>query len=98
MKKQIHLNAFTQGCVNHHSKGQWKNPLTRSSSGYRDLSYWMELPRTLERGGFGSIFLADVHGTYSVYRGSNRTAIAQAVQIPAIDPTLIIPAMAAATR
>ena len=98
MSKQIHLNAFTQGCVNHHSKGQWKNPLTRSWNGYRDLSYWMELARTLERGRFDSIFLADVHGTYSVYRGSNRTAIAQAVQIPAIDPTLVIPAMAAATR
>jgi long-chain alkane monooxygenase len=98
MAKQIHLNAFTQGCVNHHSKGQWKNPLTRSAEGYRDIHYWIELARSLERGCFDSIFLADVHGTYSVYRGSNRVAIAQAVQFPSLDPTFFVPAMAAATR
>lgn len=95
--KEIHLNAFTQCCVNHHSKGQWKNPLTRSSNGYKSLPYWLELARTLERGCFDSLFLADVHGTYSVYRGSNRVAISQAVQFPGIDPTMLIPAMASVT-
>ncbi|OOG53224.1 LLM class flavin-dependent oxidoreductase [Polaromonas sp. C04] len=98
MAKQMHLNAFTQCCVNHHSKGQWKNPLTRSTDGYRNVHYWTELARTLERGLFDSLFLADVHGTYSVYKGSARTAIEQAVQIPGGDPTLIISAMAAATQ
>lgn len=96
--KQIHLNAFTQACVGHHSEGQWKNPLSRVRTGYRESSYWIELARTLERGRFDSLFLADVHGTYSVYRGSNRVAIAQGVQFPGLDPTLLIPAMAVATE
>ena len=98
MARQIKLNAFTQCCVNHHSKGQWKNPAARSPDGYRNVHYWTELARTLERGCFDALFLADVHGTYSVYKGSNRTAIEQAVQFPDNDPTLVISAMAAATR
>jgi FMN-dependent oxidoreductase (nitrilotriacetate monooxygenase family) len=98
MAKHMKLNAFTQCSVNHHSKGQWKHPLTRSADGYRNVHYWIELARTLERGCFDALFLADVHGTYDVYKGSARTAIEQAVQIPGNDPTLVISAMAAATR
>ncbi len=98
MAKKIHLNAFTQCSINHHSKGQWKNPLARDADGYRNVHYWIELARTLERGLFDSLFLADVHGTYTVYKGSARTAIEQAVQIPGTDPTLVISAMAAATQ
>ncbi len=98
MTKAMRLNAFTQGCIGHHSEGQWKNPLARVRAGYKDVRYWIELAQTLERGCFDSLFLADVHGTYSVYRGSNRVAISQAVQFPGLDPTLLIPAMAACTR
>lgn len=96
--KQIHLNGFTQACIGHHSEGQWKNPLHRVRTGYRSLQYWTQLAQTLERGCFDSLFLADVHGTYSVYRGSNRDAISQGVQFPGLDPTLLIPAMAGCTR
>lgn len=96
--KQIHLNGFTQACIGHHSEGQWKNPMARVRTGYRDLHYWIQLAQTLERGFFDSLFLADVHGTYSVYGGSNRVAISQGVQFPGLDPTLLIPGMAAGTR
>lgn len=98
MSKQVHLSAFTQASICHHSKGQWKHPLDRSSTGYRDVNYWVELARTLERGCFDNLFFADVHGTYDVYKGSRETAVRHAVQIPGNDPTLVIAAMAHATR
>lgn len=98
MPKKIHLNGFTQCCINHHSEGQWKHPLDGSSRGYRDIDYWVDLARLLESGGFSCLFLADVHGTYSVYQGSRDTAVRHAVQFPSNDPTVIIPAMAYATR
>ncbi len=98
MKKQIHLNAFSQCSICHHSKGQWKHPLDRSSHGYKDLDYWVELARTLERGCFDALFLADVHGTYDVYKGSRETAIRHTVQFPSNDPTLLISALAFATK
>ena len=98
MKKQIHLNAFTQCSICHHSKGQWKNPADGSSLGYKNVDYWVDLAKTLERGGFAALFLADVHGTYNVYQGSRDTAVRHTVQFPSNDPTLIISAMAYATQ
>ncbi len=98
MAKQIRLNAFTQCCISHHSIGQWKHPLDRPLDGYRNVHYWVELAKILEAGFFDALFLADVHGTYSVYRGGRETAVRHGVQFPSNDPTLIISAMAAATR
>ncbi len=98
MTKQILLNAFTQCSICHHSKGQWKHPHDRSSHGYKDVDYWVELAQTLERGCFDALFLADVHGTYATYKGSRETAIRHCVQFPSNDPTLIVSAMAHATR
>ncbi len=98
MARQIHMNAFTQCSICHHSKGQWKHPLDGSSHGYKDVDYWVDLARTLERGCFDTLFLADVHGTYNVYKGGRETAVRHAVQFPSNDPTLVISAMAYATR
>ncbi|MGR8948123.1 MAG: LLM class flavin-dependent oxidoreductase [Gammaproteobacteria bacterium] len=98
MAKQIHLNAFSQCSICHHSKGQWKHPADRSSLGYKDVNYWVDLAKTLERGCFDSLFLADVHGTYNVYKGSRDTAVRHTVQFPSNDPTLVISAMAYATK
>ncbi len=98
MRKQIHMNAFTQCCIGHHSIGQWKHPQDRPLEGYKNVHYWIELARILEAGFFDALFLADVHGTYNVYRGSREAAVRHGVQFPSNDPTLIIPAMAAATR
>jgi FMN-dependent oxidoreductase (nitrilotriacetate monooxygenase family) len=96
--KQIHLNAFTQCCIGHHSIGQWKHPLDQPLDGYRSVHYWVELARILEAGFFDALFLADVHGTYSVYRGGRDSAVRHGVQFPSNDPTLVISAMAAATQ
>ncbi len=98
MAKQIHMNAFTQCCIGHHSIGQWKHPLDRPLDGYKSVHYWIELARILEAGMFDALFLADVHGTYDVYKGSREVAVRHGTQFPSNDPTLIIPAMAAATR
>lgn len=98
MAKRFHINAFTQCCIGHHSIGQWKHPLDRPLDGYRNVHYWVDLARILEAGFFDTLFLADVHGTYSVYKGSREAAVRHGVQFPSNDPTLIISAMAAATR
>ncbi len=62
------------------------------------MSHWKSLARTLERGLFDGIFLADVAGVYDVYEDSPAAAIRAAMQIPANDPFSIIPAMAAVTE
>ena len=65
---------------------------------YNTLEYWTDLARTLERGKFDALFLADVLGVYDVYKGSPNTALEHAVQVPVNDPLMPISAMAAVTE
>ena len=97
MGKEIRLNAFEMNCVVHQSPGLWRHPRDRSRD-YRDLKTWIELARTLERGLFDGLFLADVLGVYDVFGQSPDAALTHAAQIPVNDPLLLVPAMAAATQ
>ena len=95
--KHIFLNAFAMNCVGHQSAGLWTHPQDRSLD-FTSLESWTTLARTLERGLFDGIFLADVLGVYDVLGGSPDAAIRAGAQVPLGDPLLLVPAMAAATR
>jgi FMN-dependent oxidoreductase (nitrilotriacetate monooxygenase family) len=95
--RQIRLNAFDMNCVGHIQHGMWAHPRDRSTH-YTDLEHWAALARTLERGLFDGLFLADILGVYDVYQGSPDASIRNAVQIPVNDPLLLIPAMAYVTQ
>ena len=97
MPKQIRLNAFDMNCIGHQSPGLWTHPRDRADT-YNTLEYWTDLAKTLERGLFDAIFLADVLGIYDVYKGGAETALEQAVQVPVNDPLMVIPAMATVTQ
>jgi FMN-dependent oxidoreductase (nitrilotriacetate monooxygenase family) len=97
MPKQIRLNAFDMNCIGHQSPGLWTHPDDRADS-YNTLEYWTGLARILERGKFDALFLADVLGIYDVYKGSPRTALEHAVQVPVNDPLMVIPPMAMVTE
>ncbi len=97
MTRQIRFNAFDMNCVGHQSPGLWAHPRDNSWR-YKDLDYWHDLARTLERGVFDGIFIADVIGYYDVYKGSNYHAIQQAAQIPVNDPIQLVAPIALATE
>ena len=97
MPKQIRLNAFDMNCIGHQSPGLWTHPDDHADS-YNTLEYWTSLARTLERGKFDALFLADVLGIYDVYKASPATALEQAVQVPVNDPLMTISAMALVTQ
>ncbi|MBM3588493.1 MAG: LLM class flavin-dependent oxidoreductase [Alphaproteobacteria bacterium] len=84
-------------CVGHIQQGMWRHPRDRSAD-YLSLDYWMGLARLLEEGLFDGLFLADVLGIYDVHGGNGDAAIRNAVQVPLLDPMLLVPAMAAVTR
>ncbi|KAI0096500.1 bacterial luciferase-like protein [Daldinia grandis] len=96
-KKQILLNAFDMSTIGHLSPGQWKNPADKSAT-KRNLDYWLELAKLLDRGGFNALFLADTYGGYDTYEGSLDNCIRRAAQWPVTDPTIPIAAMAAVTK
>ncbi|WP_313694447.1 LLM class flavin-dependent oxidoreductase [Halorarum halobium] len=92
----LRLNLFTMNSVDHVSPGSWTHPGDQSHR-YTDRDYWTDVARTAERGGFSSVFFADVRGVYDVYGGDRETAIRKGVQTPANDPSYLVPAMAEVT-
>ncbi|WP_062762122.1 LLM class flavin-dependent oxidoreductase [Falsirhodobacter sp. alg1] len=97
MPREIRLNAFDMFCPGHIQQGLWTHPQDQSVR-MNDIRYWMEYAQRLEKGLFDGIFFADVLGVYDVFGGSPDAAVRNAVQIPANDPSIVIPAMAAVTK
>jgi FMN-dependent oxidoreductase (nitrilotriacetate monooxygenase family) len=97
MPREIRLNAFEMNCVGHQSPGLWAHPKDRSWQ-YKDLEYWTDLAKLLERGKFDGLFIADVIGIYDVLNGNGDAAIRQATQVPVNDPLALITPMAAVTE
>ena len=97
MSREIRLNAFDMNCVGHQSPGLWAHPRDRSWQ-YKDLEYWTDLAKILERGKFDGLFIADVLGIYDVYNGNGDAAIRQATQVPVNDPLSLIAPMALVTE
>ncbi|MCU4119965.1 LLM class flavin-dependent oxidoreductase [Variovorax sp. N23] len=93
----ILLNAFDMNTVGHISHGLWRHPNDRSTA-YKRLPYWLDLARTLERGLFDGLFLADVTGVYDVWGASADAALRDAIQLPINDPAVLVGAMASVTR
>ena len=97
MTKTIRFNAFEMNCVAHQSPGLWAHPRDRSWE-YKDLTYWTDLAKVLEKGFFDGIFIADVIGYYDVYKGGNYHALQQAAQIPVNDPLQLAAPIAMVTE
>ncbi|MED3763387.1 LLM class flavin-dependent oxidoreductase [Ureibacillus terrenus] len=96
-KKRIYLNAFDMNCVVHQSPGLWRHPEDQAHK-YKDIEYWVELAKILEKGRFDGLFIADVIGIYDVYGNNKETTVREATQVPVNDPILLVSAMAHATK
>ncbi|KGD76734.1 N5,N10-methylene tetrahydromethanopterin reductase [Tatumella morbirosei] len=95
--KQVLLNAFSMNCVGHIHHGMWTHPLDQSVD-FNSLNYWLELAKTLERGLFDGLFIADILGVYDVYQQGIALTASESIQLPVNDPLLLIPAMASVTQ
>ncbi|MBM9466696.1 LLM class flavin-dependent oxidoreductase [Nakamurella leprariae] len=97
MTRRIMLNGFKSGTIGHTAIGLWTHPDNRVRE-YRRLDYWTDIARTLERGKFDALFIADTQGIIDVYQGSTDVTLREAIGIPIIDPMLLVSAMAGATE
>ncbi|MDO9503026.1 LLM class flavin-dependent oxidoreductase [Falsiroseomonas sp.] len=93
----MRLNAFDMATPGHIQQGMWRHPRDTAAN-YRNLEHWTGLARLLERGLFDGLFLADVLGIYDVHGGSPDAALRGGVQVPLLDPVMLVPAMAAVTQ
>ncbi|MFG1477957.1 LLM class flavin-dependent oxidoreductase [Xanthobacter sp. V4C-4] len=95
--RELRFNAFNMASPGHTWAGLWSHPRDTAAD-YNRLDYWVKLAQTAERGLFDGIFIADVFGVYDVFGASPDAALRSAAQTPQIDPTLVVPTMAHATR
>ena len=95
--KQILLNAFDMNCVGHINHGLWTHPRDQSHR-FDELSYWTDLAKTLEKGLFDGLFIADITGSYDVYQNGLDLTLRESIQLPSHDPTTLVSAMAAVTE
>ena len=95
--KKILLNAFDMNSVGHINHGLWTHPRDESHR-FNELSYWTDLAKTLEKGLFDGLFIADITGVYDVYQNGIDLTLKESIQLPSHDPTTLVSAMAAVTQ
>lgn len=75
----------------------WTHPADERL-GINTLKFWSNQARIAEQANLDLFFFADVLGFYDVYGGNHDAALKWAVEAPANDPLLHIPALAALTE
>lgn len=98
-KPPLILNFFAQSCVNTQTSASWSIPGDVSKD-YKKLSYWTDMAKKAEAAKINAIFIADVLAAYDVYKGPGnyKIPVKAGVQIPGLDPSIPITAMAQVTE
>ena len=97
-KKKAHLLGFIQHGVNSHATGMWRHPKDKVGWHFARIEYWQHMARTMERGLFDAVFIADELAPYNTHEDSSDPVVKWAVQCPTHEPSTIVPIIAAATR
>ncbi|MEJ5978077.1 NtaA/DmoA family FMN-dependent monooxygenase [Novosphingobium sp. PS1R-30] len=97
MGKYIHLVSFQINSPINHTVLSWAHPDDNRLKALGDMSLWIDMARTLERGLFDAIFFADTPGVFDRYEDRMDDAIRYGVCWPTMDPVTLLGAIAGAT-
>ncbi|GGC81288.1 N5,N10-methylene tetrahydromethanopterin reductase [Chelatococcus reniformis] len=90
--------GFVQHGVNSHATGMWRNTTDKIGFHFARPEYWQHMARTMERGLFDAMFIADELAPYSTFQDSSDATIKYAVQCPTHEPSTIVPIITGATK
>lgn len=90
-------NVFDEPSLGLRPHGLWRHPDNRRAE-YDHLDRWIDQAVIADRAGFTSMFLADVLGLYDVYDAGPHSALAHSVEVPILDPLVLISALTGHTR
>ena len=96
-KRQMHLVAYLKTGPTAMHVGGWRHPESTLDD-ILDASRYEHIARLLEAARFDGCFFADLFGLYDVHQGSFDAYLRRGGQISFLDPTVVLPVMAAATR
>lgn len=94
MTKPLIFNFMAMIAPSHAATGIWRRPDSRALN-YLQLDHWVELAKLAERGKIDALFFADQFG---MAEGAWDLVIGNALHYPNGDPSVLISAMAYATR
>ena len=97
-KKKIHIMGFLQHGLNSHATGMWRNTQDKINWHFSRPPYWQHMGRTMERGFFDGMFIADELAPYSNVGGKSDECVKWAVQCPVHAPETIVPIITTATK
>ncbi|CAG81863.1 YALI0C07546p [Yarrowia lipolytica CLIB122] len=96
--KKIILNAFVMFTPTHLNFGLWTHPdHSKFGRDFAKRQPWQELAKTLEKGKFHAIFIADHLGFREVYGDGDPIGLEKKIQFPCHDPLFLVPIMASVT-
>ena len=93
----MHLIAYLKTGPTALHNGGWRHPESPLDD-ILDPARYQHIARVLEAAKFDGCFFADLFGLYDVHGGSFDTYVRRGGQISFLDPTVVLPVMAAATR
>ena len=98
-KKMAHFLGFLQhGIAGHHAVGMWRLPEDKVNLPSSQPEYWQAMGRTMERGLFDAMFIADEQAPYTAFKGNSDAIVKWGVQCPTHEPGALVPLVASATK
>ncbi len=95
--RQMHLVAYLKTGPTAMHVGGWRHPESTLDD-ILDIERYQHIARVLEAAKFDGCFFADLFGLYDIHGGSYDPYVRRGGQISFLDPTVVLPVMAAATR
>ena len=96
-KRQMHLVAYLKTGPTALHNGGWRHPESTLDD-ILDPERYQHIARVLEAAKFDGCFFADLFGLYDLHGGSYDAYVRRGGQISFLDPTVVLPVMAAVTR
>ncbi|MEJ1974763.1 MAG: NtaA/DmoA family FMN-dependent monooxygenase [Acetobacteraceae bacterium] len=96
-QRKMHLVAYLKTGPTAVHVGGWRHPESTLDD-ILEPSRYEHIARVLEAAKFDGCFFADLFGLYDVHQGSFDAYVRRGGQISFLDPTVVLPIMAAATR
>jgi FMN-dependent oxidoreductase (nitrilotriacetate monooxygenase family) len=96
-QRQMHLVAYLKTGPTAMHVGGWRHPEATLDDIFLPSRY-EHIARLLEAARFDGCFFADLFGLYDIHGGSADAYVRRGGQISFLDPTVVLPIMAAATR
>ena len=96
-RRQMHLIAFLKTGPTFHHHGGWRHPEAPLDDMLQPERY-EKIGRVLEAGCFDACFFEDLAGIYDTYKGSYDTILGRGGQLNLLDPLMVLPYVARATK